>query len=79
MINLIFTLLILSAICVSLLTAGFLILWLMRADVIALPALGVLVATPLFTILLTFLQLILIIAAIFVARFRTDPHTIAGI
>jgi hypothetical protein len=79
MINLTFTLLILSAICISLLMIGFLILWLMGADVVAFPGLGLLVATPLFTILLAVLQLVLIIAAIFVSRYRAEAQVIAGI
>lgn len=70
--NLIFTLLVLAAICISLLTVAILILWLKGGDVVAFPGLGILVATPLFTILLTVLQLVVIIAAIFVSRYRHD-------
>ena len=70
MINLIFSLLVLSAIVISLLMIGFLILWLKGADALAFPGLGLIVSTPLFTILLMILQFILVIAAIFVARHR---------
>ena len=79
MINLVFTLLVLSAIAISLLMIGFLILWLKGADSLAFPGLGIIVATPLFTILLIVLQFIVIIAAIFVSQYRTEVDTIAGV
>lgn len=79
MINLIFTLLVISAIVISLLIIGFLILWLKGVDSLAFPGLGLIVATPFFPVLLTILQLVVIIAAIFVSGYRADIHTIVGI
>lgn len=79
MINLIFTLLVLSAIIASLLSAGFLVLWLRGANLVAFPGLGIIVTAPFVALLLTVLQLILIIAAIFLSRYRTGVDTIAGI
>ena len=79
MINLIFTLLVLSAIIISLLVIGSLILWLKGADAVAFSGLGIIVATSLFTVSLTVLPFILIIAAIFFSRYRTDVSTMVGI
>jgi hypothetical protein len=76
MANLIFTLLILAAVVISLLTIGMLLLWLRGADTLAFPGLGLLVATPLFVVLLTLLQLAVVGAAIFAARYKADTPTI---
>ena len=74
--NLIFTLLVLAAVVISLLTIGMLLLWLWGADSIAFPGLGLLVSTPLFVVLLTLLQLVVVAAAIFAARYKTGTPTI---
>ena len=79
MINLVFTLLVLSAIATSVLMIGCLILWLKGVDSLAFPGLGIMVTTPLFTILLIVLQFIVIIAAIFVSQYRTVVDTIVGV
>jgi hypothetical protein len=76
MINLIFSLLVLSAIIISLLLIGFLILWLRGADSLAFPGLGLIVSTPLFTVLLMILQFIIIIGAIFIARYKSSIPSI---
>jgi hypothetical protein len=74
--NLIFTLLVLAAVVISLLTIGVLLLWLWGVDTLAFPGLGLLVATPLFAVLLTLLQLVVVVAAIFAARYKTGMPTI---
>jgi hypothetical protein len=74
--NLIFTLLILAAVAICLLTVGMLLLWLWGADSLAFPGLGLLVATPVFVLLLTLLQLIVVVAAIFAARYKAGMPTI---
>ena len=79
MINLVFSLLVVVAIIVSLLTFVLLVTWLRGADSLAFPGLGIIVATPLFALLLTVLQFLIIIAAIVVARYRTDLHTIMSV
>ena len=76
MANLIFTLLILAAVVISLLTIGMLLLWLRGVDSLAFPGLGLLVATPLFVVLLTLLQLVFVAAAIFAARYKAGMPTI---
>ncbi len=76
MINFIFALLILTAACTSLIIIGFLVMWLKGADSIAIPALGLIVATPVFILLLMLVQFVVVIAAIFVARYRTGFPTI---
>jgi hypothetical protein len=76
--NLIFTLLILAAVVISLLTIGMLLLWLWGADTLAFPGLGLLVATPLFVVLLTLLQLLVVAGAIFAARYKAGTPTITS-
>ena len=76
MANLLFTLLVLAAVVISLLTIGMLLLWLWGVDSLAFPGLGLLVATPLFVVLLTLLQLVVVVAAIFAARYKTGMPTI---
>lgn len=76
MVNLIFTLLVLAAVVISLLTIGMLLLWLWGVDTLAFPGLGLLVATPLFVVLLTLLQFLVVAAAIFAARYKTGMPTI---
>lgn len=71
MANLIFTLLVLAGVVVSLLIIGSLVIWMRGINVIALPGLGIMIATPLVTLLLIVLQFILIILAIFAGRYRT--------
>ena len=78
MANLIFTLLILAAVVISLLTIGMLLLWLWGADTLAFPGLGLLVATPLFVVLLTLLQLLVVAGAIFAARYKAGTPTITS-
>jgi hypothetical protein len=74
--NLVFTLLVLAAVVISLLTIGMLLLWLWGVDTLAFPGLGLLVATPLFVVLLTLLQLAVVAGAIFAARYKTGTPTI---
>jgi len=74
--NLIFTLLVLAAVVISLLTIGMLLLWLWGADTLAFPGLGLLVSTPLFVVLLTLLQLVVVAGAIFAARYKAGTPTI---
>jgi hypothetical protein len=74
--NLIFTLLVLASVVIALLTAGMLLLWLRGVDSLAFPGLGLLVATPLFVVLLTLLQLAVVVAAIFAARYKTGMPTV---
>lgn len=76
MANLIFTLLVLAAAVMSLLTVGLLLAWLKGADALAFPGVGLIVATPLFILLLTACQAAVVIAAVFVARHRPDAPTI---
>jgi hypothetical protein len=76
MAKLIFTLLVLAAVATSLLTIGMLLLWLRGVDSLAFPGLGLLVATPLFVVLLTLLQLVFVAAAIFAARYKAGMPTI---
>ena len=76
MANLIFILLILAAVVISLLTIGLLLLWLWGVDTLAFPGLGLLVATPLFVVLLTLLQLVVVAGAVFAARYKAGTPTI---
>jgi hypothetical protein len=76
MANLIFTLLVLAAVIISLLIIGLLLLWLRGVDTLAFPGLGLLVGTPLLVVLLTLLQLVVVVAAIFAARYKTGMPTI---
>ena len=78
MANLIFTLLVLAAVVISLLITGVLLLWLRGVDTLAFPGLGLLVATPLLVVLLTLLQLVVVGAAIFAARYKTGVPTITS-
>lgn len=47
-----------------------LLAWLLGVDSIALPGLGLLIATPLFIIALIVIELLLVISATFVSRWR---------
>ena len=76
MANLIFTVLVLAAVVISLLTIGMLLLWLWGVDTLAFPGLGLLVATPLFVVLLALLQLAVVAGAIFTARYKAGTPTI---
>ena len=76
MANLIFTLLVLAAVVISLLTIGMLLLWLWGVDTLAFPGLGLLVATPLFVVLLALLQLAVVAGAIVAARYKAGTPTI---
>ena len=76
MANLIFTLLVLAAVVISVLTIGVLLLWLWGVDTLAFPGLGVLISTPLLAVLLTLLLLVVVGAAIFAARYKTGTPTI---
>lgn len=71
MANFIFTLLILMAVFISLLIMGSLFMWLKGSSSIAFPGLGIIVATPLVTILLIVIELIVVVIAMFVSSFRT--------
>jgi len=75
-VNLIFTLLVLAAVVISVLTIGVLLLWLWGVDTLAFPGLGVLISTPLLAVLLTLLLLVVVGAAIFAARYKTGTPTI---
>lgn len=70
MFAIIFYLLLALAFIVALAILLMLILWLFGADSIALPGLGLLIATPLFIILLIVIELFLVVAAMFVSRWR---------
>jgi hypothetical protein len=78
MANLVFTLLVLAAVVVCLLTIGVLLLWLWGVDTLAFPGLGILVATPLLVVLLALLQIVFVVAAIFAARYKTGLPTITS-
>ena len=75
MAHLIFTLLVLAAVVICLLTIGMLLLWLWGVDTLAFPGLGLLVSTPLLVVLLTLLLLVVVVAAIFAARYKTGMST----
>ena len=76
MINVAFTLLVVLAACISVMTAGSLIVWLRGVDSLASSRLGLALATPVGTILLLVLQLFIIIAAMLVARYRVGMPTL---
>jgi hypothetical protein len=76
MINVAFTLLVVLAACISIMTAGSLAVWLRGVDSPASPRLGLALATPVVTILLLILQLFIIIAAMLVVRHRSGAPTI---
>ena len=63
--NLLLTLLIGVAIIVSILTIGFLVMWWKGVEVIALPGLGVIIATPLIVGLLLVIEIVIVLLASF--------------
>ena len=68
MMNLIFGLLVLIAIFISIVIIGLLILWLKGSYSIALPGFGIILATPLFIMLLMIIEFGVVIVATFVSR-----------
>ena len=64
--NLLFSLLICAAVLTSILTIGVLILWWKGVGVIALPGLGLIVATSLLVFLLLIVEAAIVFAAVLV-------------
>jgi len=64
-VNLLLTLLILAAILTSILIIGFLVLWWKGVEVIVLPGLGVIIATPLIVGLLLVIEIVIVLLASF--------------
>jgi hypothetical protein len=62
--NLVVTLLIWAAVLASALTIGVLLLWWRGVDMIALPGLGLILATPVLVLLLLLAEIALVILAI---------------
>lgn len=62
--NLLLTILIGMAILISILTIGVLVLWWKGVEVIALPGLGVIIATPLIAGLLLVIEIVIVVVAI---------------
>jgi hypothetical protein len=63
-VNILLTLLVFVAILISILTIGFLILWVKGVEVIALPGLGVIIATPLIVGVLLVIEMVIVVVAI---------------
>ncbi len=62
--NLILTLLIIAAILTSVFTIGVLVLWWKGVNAIALPGMGLIVATPLMVLLLLIVEMVTVLVAI---------------
>ena len=72
MLNFIFAALVLMAAFLSLLIIGALLLWLRGISVIALPGLGILLGMPFLIVVLLIIELVAVIAAIFVSSLRAS-------
>ena len=70
--NFIFASLVLIAAFLSLLIIGALFMWLRGVSAIALPGLGIILATPFLIILLIIIELVTVIAAMFTASLRAS-------
>ena len=70
--TLLVTLLMWAAILISASTIGILIMWWRGMDVIALPGLGLIVATPIIVLLLLMAEIALVILAIFGRAVRAN-------
>ena len=73
MLNLVCSALIILAALWSVFVAGSLLLWVKGADMVALPGLGLIIATPLISILLIVAQLGLVVLAAAVCSFAQPP------
>ncbi len=62
--NLLLTLLIIAAILTSVFTIGVLVLWWKGVNAIALPGMGLIVATPLMVLLLLIVEMVTVLVAI---------------
>ena len=67
--NLVLVLLIISATVILVAIIGVLGVWMKGADSIALPGLGIILATPLLLLLLIVVELILVILAAYLVRY----------
>ena len=79
MVTLMFNLLVLSAVVISLVIASLLVMWLSGVDSLAFPGIGLLVGTPALVILFTVLEFIIVVVAMFVARYKADIPTIMSV
>ncbi|MDQ6652285.1 MAG: hypothetical protein M3Y84_06040 [Acidobacteriota bacterium] len=68
--NLLLTLLLSAAILTSFITIGVLVLWWKGVSVIALPGMGLLVATPLMVLLLLIVEVVIVLVAILAGSLR---------
>ena len=76
--NLVLVLLIIIAAVILVAIIGLLGVWMKGADSIALPGLGIIIATPLLLILLIVVELILVILAAYLVRYIPIVRELLG-